>query len=115
MLEKYYTPEQRQEIRERGQKVGAERIRQAEAEWQELMEQVRAEMDKGTDPADERVQLLARRWMSLVQEFTGGNPEIEKSVGRMWQQEQTIHGIDTQSMREMMGYISQVIAASKES
>jgi DNA-binding transcriptional MerR regulator len=113
MLEKYYTLEQLKEIKERGQKLGAERIRQAEAEWQELIEQVRAEMEKGTDPASKPVQRLAKRWMGLIQEFTGGNPEIEKSLGKMWQQEQTIHGIETAPMREMGEYISKAIVASK--
>ena len=52
MLEKYYTPEQLEEIERRRQQVGEERIREAETEWQELMAQVRAEMDRGTDPTD---------------------------------------------------------------
>jgi DNA-binding transcriptional MerR regulator len=113
-LWKYYTPEQREEIEERGRALGEERIRQVEAEWPELMEQVRAEMDAGTDPSDERVQRLAKRWMELVREFTGGNPEIERSVRNVWQQEETIHGMDTGPMREMGEYVSRAMAASKE-
>src|SRR5207247_1764250 len=73
-MEKHFTPEQMKEIKERGRTLGEERIHQVEAEWPQLIEQVRAEMDKGTDPADERVQALAKRWMALVNEFTGGNP-----------------------------------------
>jgi DNA-binding transcriptional MerR regulator len=114
MFEKYYTPEQLKEIKERGQKLGAERIRQAEAEWKELIEQVRAEMEKGTDPASEPVQRLAKRWMGLIQEFTGGNPEIAKSLRTLWQQEPTIHGLETGPMREMGEYISKAMAASKK-
>lgn len=99
-LEKYYTSEQREQLEQRRHTLGEERIRQAEAEWQELIEQVRAEMEAGTDPASERVQLLARHWMGLVQQFTGGDPGIERSVGNMWQQEETIHGIDTRQRCE---------------
>ena len=113
-LEKYYTLEQLEELEERRRMLGEERIRQAEAEWSELIEQVRAEMDKGTDPASERVQLLARRWVGLVHEFTGGNPEIEESLRTMYRQETTIHGMETRSMREMMEYISEAMAASKK-
>ncbi len=113
-LWEYYTPEQREEIEERGRALGEERIRQAEAEWPELMEQVRAEMEAGIEPSDERVQLLAKRWMELVREFTGGNPEIERSVRNVWQQEETIHGVDAGSMREMGEYISRAMAASKK-
>jgi len=72
-LERYYTPNQREELEQRRRAFGEERIRQAEAEWTELIEQVRAEMEKGTDPSNERVQILARHWMELVQEFTGGD------------------------------------------
>lgn len=111
-LEKYYTPEQREEIEQRRRALGGEGIHQAEAEWMELVEQVRAEMEKGTDPSNERVQLLAGRWMELVQEFTGGDLDIERSVGKMWQQEETIHGIDTRQMQDMMEYISSAMAAS---
>ncbi len=113
-LWKYYTPEQRDEIEERECALGEERTRQVEAEWPELMEQVRAEMKAGTDPSDERVQRLAKRWMELVWEFTGGTPEIERSVRNVWQQEETIHGMDISQMREMMAYVSRVTAASKK-
>lgn len=105
-FERYYTPEQLEGLGRRREEVGEERIRAAEAEWAELMEQVRREMAAGTDPSSERVQRLARRWMELVNEFTGGDPGITRSVGNMWQQEENIHGIDTAEMREMMAYIS---------
>jgi DNA-binding transcriptional MerR regulator len=113
MLDKYYTPEQMEELRQRREALGEDRIRQAEGEWKELMEQVQAEMDRGTDPADERVQQLARRWMGLVQEFTGGNPGIARSVGRMYQEETTVAGLDTAYMRQMMEYVGKAMAAKK--
>jgi len=113
MLDKYYTPEQREDLKQRRETLGDERIRQAEGEWQELMAQVQAEMDKGTDPADERVQQLARRWTELVREFTAGNPGIEKSVARVWREETTVVGIDTASMRKMMEYLGRAQTAGK--
>jgi hypothetical protein len=33
------------------------------------------------------VQALARRWRSLIAEFTGGDPGIEQSLNQMYQQE----------------------------
>jgi hypothetical protein len=111
-FEKYYTPEQLEALQHRREEVGEEKIRAAEAEWTDLMEQVRQEMKAGTDPSSERVQDLAKRWMELVNEFTGGNPSVERPVANMWQQEETIYGIDTVQMREMMGYISRAMAAS---
>ena len=113
-LEKYYTPEQLEELKQRRRVLGEERIRRAEAQWSELIEQVRAEIDKGTDPASEQARLLAKRWMELVHEFTGGNPEIEKSLRTMYRQETTIHSMETRSIREMMEYISRAMAASSK-
>jgi DNA-binding transcriptional MerR regulator len=113
-LDKYYTPEQLEYLEQRRREVGDERIRQAEAEWAELIEQVRTEMEAGTDPSSERVQALAGRCMRLVNEFTGGDPGIARSVSAMWRQETEIHGIDTGEMREMMAYVSAAMAASSD-
>ena len=113
-IEKYYTPEQLEQLERRRQELGEERIRAAQEEWPVLMEQVRVEMEDGTDPADERVQRLARRWMELVEEFTGGDTGIRRSVTNMWQQEETLMGMDTANMREMMSYISRANAASSD-
>jgi DNA-binding transcriptional MerR regulator len=113
MFEKYYTPEQMADLKQRGEQLGAEHIQEVESEWPRLMEQVRAEMEKGTDPADERVQQLARRWQELVQEFTGGDPDITQSLGRVWQEETTVHGMDTGPMRQLMGYVQKAWEAGK--
>jgi DNA-binding transcriptional MerR regulator len=115
MFEKYYTPEQLEELKQRRETVGEDRIREVEAEWPRLMAEVRAEMDKGTDPADERVQELARRWSGLVNEFTGGNPGIAKSLNMLYRREPVVHGMETGPMREMGEYISKALAASKGS
>mgnify|MGYP001073096332 CR=1 FL=1 len=56
MAEKYYTPEQMEAIKQRGQQLGEERIRQVEAEWPELIAQVRAAIDQGADPASPAAQ-----------------------------------------------------------
>jgi MerR family transcriptional regulator, thiopeptide resistance regulator len=114
-IERYYTPEQLEYLKQRRREFGEERIRAAEEEWPELIEQVRAEMEAGTDPADERVQLLARRWIELIQEFTGGDPGIERSLGNMWRQEESIHGMETGPMRELGEYVSRALAASERS
>ncbi len=87
MMEQYFTPEQLDELAERGRRLGADRIRQVEEEWKELIAAVRAAMDRGDDPASPPVRELARRWKGLVEEFTGGNQEIAASVGRLYRAE----------------------------
>lgn len=109
-IEKYYTPEQLEYLADRRRELGEERIRAAEEEWPQLMDAVRAEMEAGTNPQSERVRRLASRWMGLVEEFTGGDPGITRSLGDMWQQEQEIHGVDTREAREMMEYVSKAMA-----
>ena len=110
MFEKYYTPEQLEELRVRGEQMGPERMREVEAEWPKLMDEVRAEMERGTDPGDERVQALARRWSGLVREFTGGNPGIERSLGSLYREESSVQGMDVAAMRPMMEYIGRAMA-----
>ena len=112
MIGKYYTPEQMEQLKQRRETLGEDHIHQVEAEWPELMAKVQAEMEKGTDPADERVQALARRWKELVEEFTGGDPGIAKSLGNLWQGETTVHGMDTGNMRSLMGYVQKAWAAA---
>lgn len=113
MFEKYYTPEQLQELNVRAADLGDERIRQSQVDWQVLMGEVRAEMDRGTDPADPRAQALAARWKALVEEFTGGDPGLTRSLGRMWKEETNIHGIDTGGMREIGAYVQRAWEAGK--
>jgi MerR family transcriptional regulator, thiopeptide resistance regulator len=112
-MEKYYTPEQLEMLKLRHQELGDEHIKEVEAEWPELIAKVRAEYEQGTDPADPRVEALADRWMELIHEFTGNDPGIAGAVGRIWQEESNVHGIETGPMRELIAYIHQAHAAGK--
>src|SRR5688572_14418879 len=65
MYDKYYTPEELERLKKRGEVVGAARIREVEQGWPVLIAQVREEMEKGTAPTDPKVRKLAEKWMSL--------------------------------------------------
>lgn len=84
MIEQYYTPEQLEALKARREAIGEEAIRDVEREWPELIAKVEAEIRAGTDPADPKVQALARRWAELIEQFTGGDPGIAASLGRLW-------------------------------
>jgi hypothetical protein len=103
-----------EEIKERGRTVGQERISQVEAEWPALIEQVRVELDKGTNPSDPHVQELAKRWMGLVREFSGGNPGIEKVLKTSYKEDPTQGGRLDPRMLEYMEYISKATAVSNQ-
>jgi DNA-binding transcriptional MerR regulator len=109
-VEKYYTPEQLAELHQRQERIGPERLRQVETEWPALIAQVRVEMEQGTDPHAERMQALGRRWSSLIAEFTGGNPGIERSLQTMYANEPSVRertGIDEQ----LQTYIAAMLSA----
>ena len=113
MFEKHFTEEQKRQIEERGKAIGQDRIKEVEAEWPQLIAKVRAEMDNGTDPASDNVQALMRRWKELLAEFTGGDPGIQQSLNRMYQQEpsvQTRTGIDP----ALMEYVGRAMAGGRK-
>jgi hypothetical protein len=87
MIDDYYTPEQRAQLDERGRELGPEGMERAQQEWAELIAAANAEREAGTDPSDERVQRIARRWQELIDEFTGGDPGIRASLDRMYREQ----------------------------
>ncbi len=110
MIEKHYTPEQLQQLAARRQELGEEHIREVEQEWPRLIAAVRAEMERGTDPAAAAVQPLARRWMELVREFTSGDPGVARSLRNLYQNEPGAaqqQGLDP----AILAYIQRAMAA----
>jgi hypothetical protein len=87
MFEKYYTPEQLEQLAQRKAELGADSIKDVENTWRELYAELREHRLSGTDPADPAVQALSRRAGELIQMFTGGDPEIEASLRRMYETE----------------------------
>ena len=118
MIENYYTAEQMESLKKRAEEVGEERMRQAPTDWAELIAEVRAEMEQGTDPTTPHVLSLARRWLALINEFTGGDPGISRSLGRLWQEQGdnivAQHGAEYDS-RGVYDYIGKAIAIVKAS
>lgn len=115
MFEKYYTPEQLEQLKERAEAIGPARIAEVEAEWPRLIAEVQSAMDRGADPNGPEVRELARRWMGLVREFTGGDPGIASSLKDLWQGESAVHGMETGPMRGMMAFLGPAMDAERES
>jgi MerR family transcriptional regulator, thiopeptide resistance regulator len=84
MSDRYYTPDQREELASRREQLGPEGMEKAQRDWAELIAAMEAERAAGTDPADPRVQELAGRWNALIEAFTGGSPGIRDSLNRMY-------------------------------
>lgn len=116
MIETYYTPEQLETLRKRREEAGAQGrdiAQQGTADWAELFAQLTAEMEKGTDPADPRVQALEKRRQELVNAFTGGNKGIEQSLTRMWTEQGDKLAAQFGYDPKLLAYIGRVAEAAK--
>jgi len=87
MRERYYTPEQLDQLEQRRQQLGEDAIKDVEREWAEIFATLKQEMDNGTDPADPRLRPIGERSRELLDMFTGGDPGIQASLKRMYETE----------------------------
>ena len=117
MIESYYTPEQMESFRKRSAEAaaaGVDLAQQGTAAWQELLAQLKVEMDSGTDPADPKVQALEKRRQALVNAFSGGDKAIEENLERMWKEQGdklcAQFGIDP----KLMAYLGKAVEAARQ-
>jgi hypothetical protein len=91
MHETHYTPEQLEQLERRREEEGTDEIARVEREWAELSAAMKSKRDAGVDPSDPGVRELARRWTELTEStiagFTGGDPGLTASLGRMYREE----------------------------
>src|SRR3954470_2903675 len=73
MSDRYYTPEQQEQLAARAEALGPERIGPYELQWPDLLGACDRERAAGTAPEDDRLRPLAERWRELIQAFTGGD------------------------------------------
>jgi MerR family transcriptional regulator, thiopeptide resistance regulator len=114
MIENYYTPEQLETLRlrrEEAARQGVDIAAQGTRDWEMLLADYTAEMQKGTDPADPRLDSLETRRQALINAFTGGDAGISQSLKRLWtEQGDTLnqqYGYDP----KLMEYLGKVAAA----
>jgi MerR family transcriptional regulator, thiopeptide resistance regulator len=111
MHERHYSPEQLAYLSARADELGPEGMERVQREWAELLDEVRREMEAGTDPAHPRAQELGARWAALLEQFTGGDPGIGEALVRMYKEE----GVEAASQGavdpEVMAYAARIQAA----
>lgn len=112
-MEKYFTTEQLQVLRERRTSIGDSHMQEVRDSWNEIIPLVRKAMAEKTDPSSPEIQAIARRWKALVEEFTGGDPKIAQAVKTMYEHEgptlqQQLGEVPTP---EMFTYMSKAFAA----
>jgi DNA-binding transcriptional MerR regulator len=53
-------------------------------DWTQLIADIKNAAARGEDPKSDAGQLLASRWRELLAGFTGGDPDIQEGLNRMW-------------------------------
>ena len=107
MHEKYFTQEQLDAIASRN-----DRAEEGQRAWAALMQEVAQAQADGADPRGERVQALAARWRALVEEFTGGDPEILQALKRMYEQEGPAAAGSAGFTPELAAYMNEALRPS---
>jgi DNA-binding transcriptional MerR regulator len=111
MYERYYSEEQLERLERRGKELGPERIAAAQREWEDLFGTLREARAAGVAPGDPSLDSVRAHARELVSLFTGGEPDMAASLGRMWSSE------DPETMsrgaldRELAGYMREVFSA----
>ncbi len=111
MIEKYYTPEQLDQLAARRRELGAAAIEETGRKWGELIAAVQQERAQGTDPISPRMLELARRWQQLIAQFSGGDPSIENALGEMYKREGAENASRGAVDDELMQYVRKAIQA----
>ena len=79
---KYYSEDAKAKVEERKALWSPELQAQVTQQWTELVADVTATLED--DPAGPTAQALAARWRTLLERFTGGDPEVQKGLNTMW-------------------------------
>jgi transketolase len=79
---KYYSEEGKAKVEERKALWSPELQARVTQDWNDLFRDVEAAL--GEDSASPKAQALAERWRRLVSEFTGGDPEIQNGLNKMY-------------------------------
>lgn len=87
MYEKYYSPEQIETLKKRQNALTKEELAQNQADWEILFKEFEVAFNANKSLSDPSVVALGQRANKLVQDFTGGDPEMEKSFQSMYKSE----------------------------
>ena len=110
MSERYYTPEQLEQLDARRDQLGEDGMAKAQRDWADLIAEMDAERVADADPADVKVQALADRWQALIDAFTGGDAGITSSLKRMYEEQGAPKASRGAMSPELSEYVQRVLA-----
>ena len=113
MVERYYTPEQLRTLAERREALGEDGMAKAQQDWVDVYADLDALREAGVDPADERVQAVAARARGLLEQFTGGDPEMYASLKELYETEGAEKASRGMVTPERAAYLQAAMEASR--
>jgi DNA-binding transcriptional MerR regulator len=112
---KYYSDEAQQKIAERQRTIPREVIEQGQRDWMQLIKECEEAVAEGVAPESERAQGLAARWAELLRGFTGGDPEIQQGLNRMYADQANWPATFPKPFSdEVQTFIAQAVAARRQ-
>jgi DNA-binding transcriptional MerR regulator len=78
---KYYSESATEKLAAR---ATPEVIEKGQNDWAQLIKEVEAAVQAGEDPSSDKARALASRWSNLIQQFTGGDPEISEGLKNLY-------------------------------
>jgi len=109
---KYYTEEAQAKIAERAATFTPEMQAKVTQQWSELIRDVENAIQHHEEPSGEKARSLAERWSKLVGGFTGGDPEIQKGLNKLYaDQGNWPSTMQKPFSDEVHGYIKKAMAA----
>jgi len=87
MYEKYFTTEQLNKLAERRNQIGEDAIKAVEQEWRETFDKFKKLYEAKKPASCPEAQILAKRSEEMIDQFTGGNSAIRKSIEHMYEVE----------------------------
>lgn len=81
---KYYSEEAQAKIADEAASFTPEMQARVTEDWYKLIHDIETAIRNNEDPAGEQARALAERWSSLVRGFTGGDPEIQAGLNKLY-------------------------------
>ncbi|GCE21312.1 TipAS antibiotic-recognition domain-containing protein [Dictyobacter kobayashii] len=110
----YYTQEQLDYLSNRQSQLGYERVTQILEEWEQLRTQLRADLEQGLAPSDERVRPLATKLVALKAELVGDPAEFREDFAVIQEKSlQDLLAIDP-AEGKLLAYTNQAMEAASK-
>jgi MerR family transcriptional regulator, thiopeptide resistance regulator len=83
-MKKYYSDEAQAKIAQKSASFTPEMQAQVTQKWNDLIRDVENAIRSKHDPAGAPARALAERWAAMARGFTGGDPEIQKGLNKLY-------------------------------